>query len=99
EAAASGLVSVQDAFGAGNISAGRKIRTGHHLHIFLERRARFVDSLLGAGKFPPVGKSGPGTTFIISLSGVSGLSISITVASIISPRLCGGMFVAMPTAM
>ena len=29
----------------------------------------------------------------------SGLSISASVASITSPRLCGGMLVAMPTAM
>jgi hypothetical protein len=28
-----------------------------------------------------------------------GSSISATIASITSPRLCGGMFVAMPTAM
>ena len=47
---------------------------------------------------PAVGKSGP---FIIPLSSsivTSGLSIYIIQPSIISPRLCGGMFVAMPTA-
>ena len=30
---------------------------------------------------------------------MSGSSISATAASMTSPRLCGGMFVAMPTAM
>ena len=30
---------------------------------------------------------------------MSGLSSIMQVASIVSPRLCGGMFVAMPTAM
>ncbi len=48
---------------------------------------------------PPVGKSGPGTMRISSSSGVSGLAISARVASMISPGLCGGMLVAMPTAM
>ena len=48
---------------------------------------------------PPVGKSGPGTIFISSSSEVSGLAISASVASMISPGLCGGMLVAMPTAM
>ncbi len=47
----------------------------------------------------PVGKSGPFTCFIRSSTFASGLSISVTTASITSPRLCGGMFVAMPTAM
>src|SRR6185437_14678557 len=47
----------------------------------------------------PVGKSGPGTSFIIFFRFASGSSISVTVASIISFKLCGGMFVAMPTAM
>ena len=49
--------------------------------------------------YPPVGKSGPGTSFITSLSVASGFSISRIAASMISFRLCGGMFVAMPTAM
>ena len=48
---------------------------------------------------PPVGKSGPGTIFISSSSAVSGFSISASVASMISVGLCGGMFVAIPTAM
>ena len=48
---------------------------------------------------PPVGKSGPGSTFISSAVVTSGLSSIKHVASIVSPRLCGGMFVAMPTAM
>ena len=47
---------------------------------------------------PPVGKSGPLRCFIRSSTFASGLSISWTTASIVSARLCGGMFVAMPTA-
>src|SRR3989442_433975 len=47
---------------------------------------------------PPVGKSGPGRSFIISLSEASGLSIISTVASLISRKLCGGMVVAMAWA-
>ena len=46
----------------------------------------------------PVGKSGPLTNFISSPGVDSGLSRKCTTASIVSPRLCGGMFVAMPTA-
>ncbi len=48
---------------------------------------------------PPVGKSGPGTIRISSSSDVSGSAIKASVASMISPGLCGGMLVAMPTAM
>ena len=48
---------------------------------------------------PPVGKSGPGASFISSSSEISGLSIWAAVASMISRRLCGGMLVARPTAM
>ena len=48
---------------------------------------------------PPVGKSGPLTKFISSSTSHSGLSSMYTHASITSPKLCGGMFVAMPTAM
>src|SRR3972149_343904 len=48
---------------------------------------------------PPVGKSGPLTISESSSVVVSGASISLTMASQISPRLCGGQFVAMPTAM
>ena len=48
---------------------------------------------------PPVGKSGPlmkaSRRFVVS----SRSSIRATAASITSPRLCGGMLVAMPTAM
>ena len=48
---------------------------------------------------PPSGKSGP-LIFSISCAVVaSGLSISRTAARTTSPRLCGGMFVARPTAM
>ena len=48
---------------------------------------------------PPVGKSGPGTMLMRSSIVSAGLSISATQASMTSPRLCGGMLVAMPTAM
>ena len=47
---------------------------------------------------PPVGKSGPGMTVMSSSMVASGLSINMTVASMTSPRLCGGMLVAIPTA-
>ena len=47
---------------------------------------------------PPVGKSGPGMCFIRSLILISLFSIKANVPLIISPRLCGGMLVAIPTA-
>ena len=47
---------------------------------------------------PPVGKSGPGTCSISPARSISGSSIIATRASQTSPRLCGGMLVAMPTA-
>lgn len=47
---------------------------------------------------PPVGKSGPGIHSIISASSASGLSMRVQTASIVSPRLCGGISVAIPTA-
>ena len=48
---------------------------------------------------PPVGKSGPLMCCIRPAVSMSGLSMKATVAAITSRRLCGGMFVAMPTAM
>ena len=48
---------------------------------------------------PPVGKSGPGTYSMSCGTVSSGLAINAQQASISSPRLCGGMLVAMPTAM
>ena len=48
---------------------------------------------------PPVGKSGPLMHSISSCVVTSGFSIIFTTPSMTSPRLCGGMFVAMPTAM
>ena len=47
---------------------------------------------------PPVGKSGPGTNFINCLTVADGFSIKNLVAAITSPRLCGAMLVAIPTA-
>ena len=43
EAAAAGFVGGFDAFAAGDVRAGRKIRTGHDLHDFFQRRVRLVD--------------------------------------------------------
>ena len=48
---------------------------------------------------PPVGKSGPFTMRMSSASVASGLSISFSAALHTSARLCGGMLVAIPTAM
>jgi len=48
---------------------------------------------------PEVGKSGPGTISMRSSTSISGLRDYRMVASTISRRLCGGMLVAMPTAM
>jgi hypothetical protein len=47
----------------------------------------------------PVGKSGPFTYRMRSSLVSSGLASRATVASMTSLRLCGGMLVAMPTAM
>ena len=47
---------------------------------------------------PPVGKSGPCVNSISSSIVISGLSINATVELIISVKLCGGIFVAIPTA-
>src|SRR5260370_1072804 len=47
---------------------------------------------------PPVGKSGPNTIPLRSSMLSAGLAIIATQASITSPRLCGGMLVAIPTA-
>jgi hypothetical protein len=48
---------------------------------------------------PPVGKSGPGMIRTSSSSVISASAIIASTPSISSPRLCGGMLVAMPTAM
>ena len=49
---------------------------------------------------PPVGKSGPGTISISSCDGrARGCRSARSRRRSISPRLCGGMLVAMPTAM
>ena len=47
---------------------------------------------------PPVGKSGPGIYFISSFNLISLFSINAIVPLIISPKLCGGILVAIPTA-
>ena len=49
---------------------------------------------------PAVGKSGPGMILHELVDRrASGSSMSASAPSMISPRLCGGMLVAMPTAM
>ena len=48
---------------------------------------------------PAVGKSGPGSFFISWPRVASGCLMISIVASMTSERLCGGMLVAMPTAM
>jgi len=48
---------------------------------------------------PPVGKSGPLMIFINSFDSIFGFLMSSMAASQTSERLCGGMLVAMPTAM
>ncbi len=47
---------------------------------------------------PPVGKSGPFTCFRRSVIDASGLSTKCSTALATSRRLCGGMLVAIPTA-
>ena len=47
---------------------------------------------------PPVGKSGPEISLIISSIEVFGLFIRLIEALITSVKLCGGIFVAIPTA-
>ncbi len=54
---------------------------------------------LPTSAMPAVGKSGPFTICSRSSSVACGFSINSAIASQSSPRLCGGMFVAMPTAM
>jgi len=46
----------------------------------------------------PVGKSGPFTILHKSSIEHSGSSMILTAASMVSPRLCGGIEVAIPTA-
>ena len=48
---------------------------------------------------PPVGKSGPGMWASRSAVVASGLATRWMAAAQTSPALCGGMLVAMPTAM
>ncbi len=48
---------------------------------------------------PPVGRSGPGTKRIRVSSDASGCRSRCRAAAITSPRLCGAMLVAIPTAM
>ena len=60
---------------------------------------RLADPDAGRGSVAPVGKSGPSTNCIRSSIVASGWSMRCSVASMTSRRLCGGMFVAMPTAM
>ena len=47
---------------------------------------------------PPVGRSGPGTKRINESSDAPGFLIRCRAAAMTSPRLCGAMLVAIPTA-
>ena len=72
-------------------------------HIF-PRPVRYASSIPFVPRIiPPVGKSGPLTIFMISSISVYSLpsilsSIIFTTAPITSRRLCGGILVAIPTA-
>ena len=48
--------------------------------------------------YPPVGKSGPGSASMSSPVPQSGFATSMRSAAATSPRLCGGTFVLIPTA-
>ena len=48
---------------------------------------------------PPLGRSGPGTYFISCFVVAAGFFSRCIAAATTSLRLCGGMFVAIPTAM
>ena len=48
--------------------------------------------------WPPVGRSGPGTYFISCSVLASGCLSRYRAAAMTSVRLCGAMFVAIPTA-
>ncbi len=64
------------------------------------RPVRYAEAMPARPRMrPPVGKSGPGTISISLSMPMPGSSMSAFTASITSPRLCGGMLVAMPTAM
>ena len=63
-------------------------------------RSRRMDWMPASpSRLQPVGKSGPLMCSRISSVVMSGLSTCAQMASMTSPRLCGGMLVAMPTAM
>ena len=70
----------------------------------LPRPVRYASSMALVPKIvAPVGKSGPFTickisSMVVSRSSSTTLSIIFTTALIISLKLCGGMFVAIPTA-
>ena len=77
------------------VSAFARART-----MILPRPVRYASRIPVRPKMmPPVGKSGPCTISRSSSSGTFGSSITRTMPSTSSPRFCGGMFVAMPTAM
>ena len=84
-------------FGIGSISVTARTR-------ILPRPVRYASSIPAVPRImPPVGKSGPLTTskissMVVSLSSSTRLSMIFTTAPMTSRRLCGGMFVAIPTA-
>ncbi len=62
------------------------------------RPVSYASRIPSVPMMPPVGKSGPLTWVMSSSSDRSGFRISATRPSTISFRLCGAMFVAIPTA-
>ena len=70
----------------------------------LPRPVRYASSVPRVPRIiPPVGKSGPliigkSSSISVSLSSLTRLSIILTTAAITSFKLCGGIFVAIPTA-
>ena len=75
------------------------VRGRAHAHAAAAGLVRVADAADRPRITPPVGKSGPFMCCIRPVESMSGLSMKAIVAAIVSLRLCGGMFVAMPTAM
>ncbi len=67
--------------------------------IILPFPVRYISLIPGPEINAPVGKSGPVTISARASTLVSGLLMYVTIASHTSVRLCGGILVAMPTAM
>ena len=87
------LTTMRSPLGPSSISALARI-------LMDPRPVRMADTMPARPMiWAPVGKSGPLTNSIRSSGVASGCSNRCSVASMTSPRLWGGMLVAMPTAM